>query len=658
MSQRGTDVEKKGMRRPAQAALAGVVLTGMLVGAFPVTALAADTVDGPAAGETSAATTPSGVEATSATRPGAAATGAGASSTATVRSVANDPTKGAKNFDQASPEVEARIQRVVDLFGSLYPEFRSLSLQIKSRSTGGHRHDGKPVEEDEWTLFFGKEQPNEKPKKGQIANQVHMNFDQSGALNSYSWQNPDWAGTPMPDKETTVKKATEFLQGLLGDEFARYASGNADGSGRHGTTTEDGKQLSWVHRSIRFDRLINGIPLMDGGDNWDIDVDGNGRIIGVHHSIHETPNLASFPDPSKAIGLEAARKVYAERAQMTLSYQPQEYLNQSTEFPYRQIPGRAPMVLSYQTDGYLGPIDALTGKAVEGSSPGLLSRTKETLLRVTGQGKALFAKTPEEGRKLIEKELGVDMAGMSLAKFPPDEEKASSEPYIKSLHWDDHERMNSLSAKLHPERFQSRYATLELESDTGRVCGFSIGQVFGDENERMKQVKQASPISAEEAKKKAVSFLQRFLPARTVEMKVIDTTMEAPQVPEWVDVSKLPKDYMESPVYDFLFFPLHNGVPVQGILWHVSIDKASGKVWAFTYMPLDADKLPANSGLISPEAAKAAFLNNLDLKLVYSWPQFFDQRAPKPMLVYMLDYQKAGVIDAKSGKIIPYLTDK
>ncbi|ABZ83731.1 hypothetical protein HM1_0829 [Heliomicrobium modesticaldum Ice1] len=608
--------QRKGGRRPAQAALAGLVLASMLAGAFPATALAA-----------------------------------ASSQTATVGEEAN-------KIEKASPQVEARIQKTIDLLRSLYPEFGSLNLQMKFREKNTRMMHGQRLEREEWILFFDDRQSKDKKSEDWIYNQVHMNFDETGALISYSWQNPNWAGTDMPDKAMASKKAKEFLQKLIGADLDRYASGSASSTGTHGAASDGGKKVTWTHRSVQFEGLVNGIPLMNSSDNWTVDVDGKGRIVGVHHWNKERPDPALYPDPAKAITLEAAKRRLAEQTRMVLSYQPQEFLNQHPGgFADMPLPGRKPMVLVYMPDS-MGYIDAFTGNLSEGFNAAADGFKKmEATIRITGQGKERYVRSPEEGRRFIEKDLGFDMTGMTFFDALKGEEEEPAAPTIKRYHWDEQARMDSLIAKIRPDKFRPRYASLTTESDTGRVCGFSIGRVYVDSERQVQEAKQYGAIPAEEAKKKAVSFLQSFLPARTIEMKLLEPKDGQPTYPDWVDLSKLPQDFHESPVYDFIFIPIHDGVPVEGLHWHVSVDKATGTVWSFTYFPVDFDKLPSKRGLLSPEAAKERYLKNLDMKEVYLWPEFFNQRAPKPQLVYMPAYETAGVIDAKTGKPIPFVKE-
>jgi hypothetical protein len=68
----------------------------------------------------------------------------------------------------------------------------------------------------------------------------------------------------------------------------------------------------------------------------------------------------------------------------------------------------------------------------------------------------------------------------------------------------------------------------------------------------------------------------------------------------------------------------------------VQVDALTGKIIAFyngiNGLPVP---LPDNRNVVPVETAKAEFLKQHPLKLVYLWPEYFDQKAPSPYLVYI-----------------------
>ncbi|MZP29173.1 hypothetical protein GTO91_05540 [Heliobacterium undosum] len=619
--------ERRERFRSWQAAVAGAVLTGMLTGGIPC-----------AQAEEGSPATATGPAATTAARAG-------------------KPISSMKAMNEAaSPEVEARMQQVLELFRSMYPEFRSLQIQIKTRGKSLHMGDGQRLEREQWMLAFDERKPGEPKRDDQVSNQVLLQFDETGLLESYRWENRDWAGENLPDKQTALAKATEFLQKLPGADLAQYAPGNVNGEGSN-TKFLDEKEVTWVHRSVQFDRQIKGIPMLNGTDMWNVDVDGGGRITGLRRWANKNhPDPALFPDPATALPLEKAKKALEAQQQMALVYLPAEFLTPAPG-DVRPLPGRLPLRLVYRPLSFLDLMDAVTGKLPAEFEAARSGDAVETTLRVTGEGKALYAKNAEEGRRVMEKELGVDLTGMTCSDDENEwaqEEKPA--PHIRRWEWHDRQFIESLSAENRTRPFILDNASLETESDTGRVCGFSAGYASADGSEGQKGSEKAV-ISADEAKKTATALLTKHLPMRTVEMKMVAMDQAPRKYPDWVDTAHLPHYAKERPTYDFKFIPLHQGIPIDGFNWSVSVEKATGKVVSFHYHPVDFDKVPSKEGIVSPETAKNAFVKTVNMRLMYHWPQYFNQRAPEPVLVYAQEVHHTGIIDAKTATVVQRLGD-
>ncbi|MBM7866256.1 hypothetical protein GTO89_07865 [Heliobacterium gestii] len=648
---RHDNAEKSRRCRPWQRTMAGVALTGMLAGFCPASA-GAELSSAQAeqsslqVEKSSAQVEQSNLQAVAPfpAASGWAATANGAEANATLQPSTEEP----------SPEVEARIEHTIDLLRTEYPEFRSLYLQKKSRGDEIQMlENDRQVKRACWFVTFDERKPEEMRSDNRTES-LHLQFDENGALQSYRWQNVNWAGDTMPDKATALHKGADFLQKLLGADFALYGPGKVNGTGS-GCEVREGKVYTWVNRNVQFDRLVNGIPLVNGDDLWNVQVDGGGRVVGVSHFTNEntfdlTFDPARFPDPAKALSLEQAKKALMEQCRLAPAYVSREFLQ---DFPngVQLVPGQGPPRLVYRPDRLFLFMDAITGKLLVEMAAMESGRPAHTVIHVTGEGKALFAKNTDEGRKVIEKELGVDLSGMPL--FPVGSEPVNQGigPYIRRMEWDTSMPHGDAPANTQPTPGGLRNAAIQTASDTGRVLGFSVKR-NGHNASKEEASKHTPVISRDEAKKKAVAFLQQYLPARDLEVKVIQVWQGTPRYPDWVDVTKLPKNIVMSSSEAFRFIPLHQGIPVEGYNWSVSVDRETGKVSAFHYEPVDFDALPDPSRIISPETAEAAFMNNLDLKLVYTWSQYFDQRAPQPSLMYQYDFLHPGLIDAQTGSVI------
>lgn len=68
--------------------------------------------------------------------------------------------------------------------------------------------------------------------------------------------------------------------------------------------------------------------------------------------------------------------------------------------------------------------------------------------------------------------------------------------------------------------------------------------------------------------------------------------------------------------------------------------------------------LPDNKNVVAPDKAKAEFLKQHPLRLAYVWPEYFEQKAPAPRLVYLPTFGLGwDYIDAYTGKTVAVQRD-
>lgn len=88
--------------------------------------------------------------------------------------------------------------------------------------------------------------------------------------------------------------------------------------------------------------------------------------------------------------------------------------------------------------------------------------------------------------------------------------------------------------------------------------------------------------------------------------------------------------------------------------YSVSVDALTGKIVGFhDGNGSPAVILPDSKGIVSADTAKAEFLKHLPLHLTYIWPEYLNQKAPAPYMVY-LPASRSGweYIDAFTGKTV------
>ncbi|MEA4925838.1 MAG: S-layer homology domain-containing protein [Syntrophomonadaceae bacterium] len=96
-----------------------------------------------------------------------------------------------------------------------------------------------------------------------------------------------------------------------------------------------------------------------------------------------------------------------------------------------------------------------------------------------------------------------------------------------------------------------------------------------------------------------------------------------------------------------------NNVPVSGEGANIQINANNGQVRSYNLNWTNNLDLPAPSGIITPDAARQAFINAGMVQLEYILPNastYRDQPKSFPLLVYRLDHPSNGRIDAFTGK--------
>ncbi len=523
---------------------------------------------------------------------------------------------------QIFPATEVKLtesqQKNLDKIYDILPELGKLNVQYITD----------PEAEGRWSVFLGKGSLTSSGDRPESS--ARLEFDAgSGELIDFDFHNPQWASEKTPSPEYAKQKAAEFVRQLLGDKADQYKVGENLGYSGSSHSDDKGNQINWTAASVQFNPLIHGVPLLNWGFRVNVDVAGHITGFSQQDSMQDLSETF-FPDPKNAISLEEAERKYAQEVQMKLSYRQQQPLS------YRMMgqPAETRPALVY-TPNFQGSIDALAGEPVEDLGY-VLGQPERRVL--TGEGKELVARTPEEGVKLLAEKFGVDMNNMELLRSPEDRIDSQGKRNIKDYTW-------RTPYDLQEDRENPRYVTLHTEADTGKVLSFSLQ----DEASRGKEGK----ITLETARQKAVQFVQPYLEPGSVEMELVSWS-SGQFILSWVDQSKIDLDQLPVPISHFVFQPLHQGIPVVDRGYSVSVNEVTGKVVSYVQGGLDpAVELPDAQGVVAAEVAKAEYLKTHPLRLVYLWPEWFGQRPPAPNLVYTLEEALgATYIDALTGKTV------
>ncbi|WP_094700104.1 YcdB/YcdC domain-containing protein [Brevibacillus laterosporus] len=491
--------------------------------------------------------------------------------------------------------------------------------ELKSFTVVSHKPDSK-TKEGKYHVYLLKQ--SEKGSKDKIEPEASLIFDQkSGLLLELSINHSEWVSDTPPSEKLAKEKATEFLKTMLGDELEKLKVSEHVGISQNGMVTEDGKRMDWKHRSLTFERLYNGIPLLSSGPRVSVDKAGNITSYYLEDSdlVYDDKK---FPDPKEAMSKEKAEEAFQKQTDMNLFY--------ISNYSNNQANTKAKPVLAY-APAQVKTIDAKTGKPVV--TWGSLKSFTPKKVTISAKGESLKVTSKAEAEKLLTSPaFGLDLSKM---KYDEREEKDSETgttyvEYSWSSHTDDNKNL---------------YVYITANKATGEVSRMNLH----DSSKRG----QKGTISATDAEKAALQFIEKYADAKVKELSLdslFSNDQDKEQIPEWVDKSKLKKDG-QNPEYYLTFSQLHQNIPVADKAYSVQIDAITGKVVGFHFALQTEATLPDSKKIITAEQAKKALVASHPMKLSYLWPQYEDQRAPAPSLVYVLSYSRnVSLIDALTGE--------
>ncbi|OAT85023.1 YcdB/YcdC domain-containing protein [Desulfotomaculum copahuensis] len=501
------------------------------------------------------------------------------------------------------------------------PELKELTVQHVSDEGG-----------KAWSVMLAERTPDSAARIQTV--NAFLGFDRAGELQSFNINNPQWASDQVPASALAKEKAAQFVHAFLGEQEKEYQPGASIGYGGSGTADEKGNQITWASADVQYNRLINGIPLMNSG--FRVNVDVFGHITGFQREKEAVLDPAKFPAPARAITPAAAEKAFSGLVEMNLQYYARHPLKLQV---FNTARDETRPVLMY-APSFPAPIDALTGKPLAD----FMDHTGQPKwITLQGEGGQLTAGTPEEAAALLAKQFGIDMAGMRLQNV--DERPAFFDPEIKTKEYNWVSQPEpGLGGR--PENGPMRFLHMTTIAGTGRVVGFNLQ----DESGRGRQ----ATVSPEAALNTAEQFLSKLLPPGTAELQVRVYPSGGEVMPSWVDKSKLQAQEQPQPVFSFNFNRIYQGVPVVDSGYAIQVDAITGKIIGFNDgFRGTSVALPDNKNVVSAETAKAEFLKQHPLQLVYIWPEFFGQRGPSPELVYIPAFGSGwDYIDAFTGKTV------
>ncbi|QOS98325.1 peptidase [Brevibacterium sp. JNUCC-42] len=495
--------------------------------------------------------------------------------------------------------------------------------ELKTFTVVSHRpNDDNKTQIARYSVYLLKQ--SEKGSTDTIEPEASLTFDQkSGLLLDLSINHSEWVSDTPPSEKLAKEKATEFLQTILGDELEKLKLREQMSVSQNGMATEDGKRMDWKHRSLTFERLYNGIPLLSSGARVSVDKAGHVTSYYLEDSdiVYDTKK---FPDPKEAISKEKAEEAFQKQTDMNLFYI-SNYSKDLGDTKSKPVIAYAPTQVK--------TIDAKTGKPVD--TWGWSKSFTPKKVSISAKGEALKVTSKAEAEKLLTSPaFGLDLTKM---KYEEREEKDSQtgNTYIE-YSWSSDELADD-NKTLH--------VYLSVNKANGEVSRMNMH----DSSKRG----QKGTLSAADAEKAALQFIEKYADSKVKELSLDylhsnDTSKE--QIPEWVDKSKLKKNDQD-PEYYLTFSQLHQNIPVADRVYSVQVDALTGKIIGFHFELQDTATLPDSKKVITAEQAKKAFVKSHPMKLSYLWPEYENQMAPAPLLVYVISHPRDGsFIDALTGE--------
>ncbi|WP_148867310.1 YcdB/YcdC domain-containing protein [Thermosediminibacter litoriperuensis] len=420
---------------------------------------------------------------------------------------------------------------------------------------------------------------------------------------------------PKISEEDAKKIAQEFAAKLQPQEFAMTVYRRQDVP-----PVRPLIDIYTRHYNLYFQRMYEGIPVIDNGFNITVDA-FTGEIINYNFRW----TFEELPSPEKIISKEDAEKVFLEKSGLTLMYR--RFYNYETR--------EQKVKLVYQVNNpHNFYVDAFTGEVLSRGSYGY-----PIYFDGAGAGAAKQAEselTPQEQKeleatkKLIPKEKAVEVV-KKYVEIPGDYEQRYAGLYedydnpgrrVWSISWE------KTSGK--PDDYGSISA--RVDASTSELLSFDIY----DSSRYRNDFKQN--LDREDAAKKAGDFLKKVQPEKYLTVKLENPENSQP-VPE------------KTREFVFNYTRQVNGIPFLDNGFSVTVDAQSGKIVSYYSRWYDTT-FPEPEGVVDEGQAEKLFLEKVGLQLAYM--RFVEPEKSGYRLVYSISPSPSYTFDAFDMKPLDY----
>lgn len=376
--------------------------------------------------------------------------------------------------------------------------------------------------------------------------------------------------------------------------------------------------------SFNFIRVVNGIGMPDNGIRITLDKNTL-KMTNYTFDWDKGP----FPDATKAINIDEAKKIFGEKLGIELSYRLIYDYTKKTETP----------ILVYALKGSNSPIDALTGELIENSLIRYgLDKSENTASSPLADGGGL---TPEEqstvdsNDKLISKEAAIEI----IKKYV---KQASSYKFENANLYTNKIRKTAswhLSWTLDNGKDKSKsYLSAQVNAQTSELISFYLSGEEFNSNEK-------TPPKYTQAQAKDIA--EKFIKSQQPEKFAASEYRENKYADEYIDNYPTYYSYSYINKQNEALCPFNN--------FNVNVNSQTGEIQSYGMEWVDV-KLPSTDGAMTLENAYKALYSNLDFSMQYVRNYDYSKGSnttPVIKLAYVLE-NFSGMIDSKNGSVLDY----
>lgn len=442
-----------------------------------------------------------------------------------------------------------------------------------------------------------------------------VNSETGDIINFNSWDPNEIQGTtkiPKYSKEEAYEAVLKFVKKIAPLKFPQTVL-------KDNTNSVYDMPISNDTYSFSFIRQVNGLDFPENGIN--ISIDKNTLKV---RNYNLTWDDGTFADPAKAIGLEEAKKAFANKSGIELSYNIITDYNKKTQTP----------ILVYTLKDGGSTIDALTGELLSNNLHVMFDKAMNT-----ANVKAAADRTPEEqssidnSSKYISKDAAMEVA-KKYVTIDDAAKLSSSSLYVNDIdnsgtwnfYWDKNDSVKQIYSGM----------SASVDATTGKIKSFAMnGNEFYPEKD----------VPVNYTTEQAITIAKNFISGLEPDKFKITTQVNNPSVQ---GTSKITD-------YNFNFVGSINGAKCSFDNFNIDVNAFTGKIMSYG-MNWNDVSLPAADKALTIENAYNALYNKAKYNLEYIRTYNNDiNRSPNVeiKLAYVLD-GFSGMLDANNGTFLNY----